>query len=545
MSGPPEARAGRGRHVGRVLTAAAAALVLVALVLPGAAPTPAALLRLPVDALAGVVLLVLLPARPRRVTALVLGALLGVLAVLALLDLGFRAVLDRPFDPVVDAVLLADAQRFLAGSLGPGAATALAVAAALLALALPVGTALAALRLGRVVAGHRTAALRAVAALTPVWLACALAGAQLVPGVPVATAGASVLAAGTAVGVPASLRDAGEFAARLEVDPFADTPGAELLTALRGKDVVIAFVESYGRDAVQDPEFAGVQAVLADGTRRLDAAGYGSRSGFLTAPVAGGNSWLAHSTFLSGLRVDDQQRYRILTGSDRRTLTSAFGAAGWETVAVMPGTTGAWPEAAFYGYDRVIDHAALAYRGPDLGWATVPDQYTLSAFDRLARDGDAPLMAELALVSSHAPWGFVPPVLDWAAIGDGAVYGPLAPAGDPDEVWTRGTDAVRAAYGRAIGYSLASLVSWVEARGDDDLVLLVLGDHQPLPVVTGEGATRDVPISVVTRDPAVLDRIAGWGWETGLRPSPGAPVQPMEDFRDRFLTAFGPREQPA
>jgi hypothetical protein len=52
-----------------------------------------------------------------------------------------------------------------------------------------------------------------------------------------------------------------------------------------------------------------------------------------------------------------------------------------------------------------------------------------------------------------------------------------------------------------------------------------------------------VPISVIARDPKVLDRISGWGWGAGLRPSPQAPVWPMSAFRDRFLTAFGP--QPA
>ncbi len=526
-----------GRRVGaRALTVLAALLVLGALVLPGATPTPAAFLRLPVEALAGAVLLLVLPERPRRTVALVLGALLGALAVLALLDLGFRATLDRPFDPVVDAVLLADARRFVAGSSGEVAATAATVGAVLLAVALPVLTALAVRRLGGFAGAHRPAAARTVAALAPVWVAGAVLGAQLVPGVPVATAGASVLAAGTAVGVPATLADGRAFAAEVAApDPLRDT---DLLGGLAGKDVVVAFVESYGRDATQDPEFAQVGDILVDGTRRLDAAGFAARSGFLTAPVAGGNSWLAHATFLSGLHVDDQQRYRTLVGSDRMTLTSAFGRAGWETVAVAPGTTGAWPEASFYGYDRVIDHAALGYRGPEPGWATIPDQYSLSVFERTARGGDAPVLAELSLVSSHAPWGFVPPVLDWATIGDGTVFGPYAPQGDPDAVWTQGTDAVRAAYGRGIGYSLASLVSWVETYGDDDLVLLVLGDHQPLPVVTGAGATRDVPISVVTRDRAVLDRIAGWEWDEGLRPAPDAPVWPMESFRDRFLTAF-------
>ena len=51
-------------------------------------------------------------------------------------------------------------------------------------------------------------------------------------------------------------------------------------------------------------------------------------------------------------------------------------------------------------------------------------------------------------------------------------------------------------------------------------MLVVLGDHQPAKIVTGENPSHDVPISIIAHDPAVLDRIAGWGWEDGLRPEP-------------------------
>ncbi|MCW2492864.1 MAG: hypothetical protein JWN47_2228, partial [Frankiales bacterium] len=55
----------------------------------------------------------------------------------------------------------------------------------------------------------------------------------------------------------------------------------------------------------------------------------------------------------------------------------------------------------------------------------------------------------------------------------------------------------------------------------------------------GPGASHDVPITIIARDPAVMDRISGWGWQDGLRPDANAPVWPMDAFRDRFLTAFG------
>ena len=49
----------------------------------------------------------------------VFGVALGLLGIMKLLDMGFFAVLARPFDPLLDWKLLDDAMRFLAGSIGP------------------------------------------------------------------------------------------------------------------------------------------------------------------------------------------------------------------------------------------------------------------------------------------------------------------------------------------------------------------------------------------------------------------------------------------
>ena len=73
---------------------------------------------------------------------------------------------------------------------------------------------------------------------------------------------------------------------------------------------------------------------------------------------------------------------------------------------------------------------------------------------------------------------------------------------------------------------------------DDDLVVLLVGDHQPAPIVTGPDASHDVPVTVLARDPAVLEQVAGWHWDDGLLPGPEAPVWPMDAVRARCLDAF-------
>jgi phosphatidylglycerophosphate synthase len=549
-AGPPGglrrgSRAGRRRLAAGAITAAAGGLVLAALVAPHQVTglVPGRFVRLPLEGLVGAALLLVLPGRLRWIGAGCAGVGLGLLTILGILDMGFSTVLGRPFDLLIDWTMLRPAVEFLDGTSGPAVAIGAVVGAVVLAVAVLVLMTGSVLRLARLLGRRRAVAARTVTVLGAFWVVCALSGAQLVPDVPVAARSAASLVHAQAAQVAADLRDRHAFAAEAGADPFADRPAEQLLTALHGKDVVVAFVESYGRAAVEDPAFApGVDATLDAGSRRLAAAGYGSRSGFLTSPVTGGGSWLAHATFLSGLRVDDQQRYRSLVSTDRLTLTTAFRHAGWRTVAVMPGTTRAWPEARFFGYDRVYASDDLGYRGPDHGWPTIPDQYTLAAFQRLehGRPGHPPLMAQLVLASSHGPWQFVPRLIGWDQVGDGSAFaGMPAASASPDALWGERPSSLRAPYQRAVQYTLDSLVSYVETYGDDNLVLLVLGDHQA-PIVTPPGAGRDVPIAVVTRDRAVLDRIDRWGWQDGLKPGPQAPVQPMEAFRDRFLTTFGP-----
>ncbi len=36
-----------------------------------------------------------------------------------------------------------------------------------------------------------------------------------------------------------------------------------------------------------------------------------------------------------------------------------------------------------------------------------------------------------------------------------------------------------------------------------------------------------------------MDRISDWGWEEGLKPGRKAPFWHVDDFRDRFTTAYG------
>jgi hypothetical protein len=544
------------RRIARHLTTGfAAILVFLALIvpdqifrLPPGNPVWTALLRIPVEALVVGAVLLLLPKRGRRPLVLGIGVLLGLLTVVKFIDIGFFAVLARRFDPVLDWILLDDGFNFLTDSIGKGAAIAAAIGAVLLAVALVAGMTWAVQRLAGVMTDHRGGAhrvwaWRGLGTAGAAWVALTVMGFQLIGGIPVASYTAAELAAHTALALPNDLRDQKRFAEEVQIDAFRDRPADQLLTALRDKDVIISFVESYGRDALENPQFNGavLDSITVNGDK-LAKAGFTSRSGYLTSSTAGGGSWLAHATFLSGLWIDNEQRYRSLVSTDRLTLTRAFANSGHRAVGVEPGITFAWPEGQFYGYDHIYDSHTLGYRGPMFSWSTMPDQYVMSAFQKLeyGKTDRAKLAAEITLTSSHTPWSPVPTMLDWDQIGDGSVYGPMVEGVEsPQSLW-KDSDRVRAEYAKSVAYSLDSLLGHAAEYGRDDLVMVFLGDHQPAPVVVGQNATHDVPITIVAKDPKLFDRIKSWGWTDGIKPAPDAPVWRMDTFRDRFLTAFGP-----
>jgi phosphatidylglycerophosphate synthase len=545
-AGEPPPGTGRGptrQRISLALTILAAVIVWAALVAPDQPQylTLDGFLRIPLEGLALVALAVVLPPTGRRIVAWIAGPVLALIVILKVLDFGFFHTFDRPFDPIGDSHYAGIGLETLRDSVGRSEADLIVAAIVIGAIVMAVLATLSVLRLTRVVAANRTWALRLVAGLATVWALCWVIGAQFISHTPIA----STLSAGVLVDevqtVQADIDDEGIFANEIKQDSISTTPASALLTRLRGKDVLLVFIEAYGQRAVQGTSFSpGVDAVLTRGDQQLASAGFSARSGFLTSATFGGISWLAHSTLQSGLWVNSQRRYDQLTTTNRFTLSDAFKEAGWRTVADVPSNNRFWPQGvSFYHYDKLYDQKDVGYRGTKFSYATMPDQYIYLAFQRLelSKQHRRPLFAEIDTVSSHEPWSSIPEQIPWNEVGNGSIFDRL-PALHLTPGLLGSTKSTQEAYGRSIQYAMSTLVSFVQHYGKKNLVLIVLGDHQPEPAVSGYFSNRDVPISIIAHDPAVLKRISGWGWGPGLQPSPNAPVWPMSAFRNRFLDAF-------
>lgn len=480
------------------------------------------------------------PRRSGGIAAWLTPALALTLSLLLLLKLADMMALQaywRIFDPLADRHLLGPGFNVLEGALGPWRARLLG------------GGVLLGLALSFVLMWRGLRQLARVARPTPAGRL--LAGAGLAVLVGALSAGLwgerPPLAASTRLVIEhvsqsrQNLRDLAELQQGARRDERRVIETDQLLNGLRDRDVLMVFVESYGRVLFSQPRYAKTLTPrLENMERSLEAEGFGSRSAWLESPTVGGQSWLSHATLQSGLWINSQRRYNWLMGSERRSLSQLFERAGWRTLAVQPALTRNWSDNAWYRFQKVYDARNLGYEGAPYNWVTMPDQYTLAALQarELARPGRAPVMAEVATISSHAPWTPIPPLIDWEAVGDGRIFSQWADAGDPPDVVWQDSERVRRQYLRSIDYVLETLAAFVARYGDDDLVMLVMGDHQPATLITGEGASRQVPVHIITRDNQVLEAFRQWRWSAGMRPLSDAPEWGMDELRPRLLERF-------
>jgi hypothetical protein len=523
--------------------------------------------------------------RPRRWAfygAVAAGAAVVGIALLGLGDTALRLSLGRPANLYVDLWLLDSVWHLLLGTLG----RTLALVVVLLALGVTV---VLALLVGRLLGPERglgdgparpieggdrprrlrsgiadrarrlrngiAARPRRLRSLIATGLAVLVGAALVAERVPAPAPGVDApavrLLRDQATRLVEMMRERDRFADALSRHPdsYAGVPG--LLSGLGGRDAIFAFVESYGVAALYDPRYAPVVGPRLDALeQRLEQAGLHLASGRLVAPSQGGQSWFGHGSLLSGIWLDNQLRYDMLLASGRETLIDDFERGGYRTVALMPAITAAWPEGGRFGYDEIYARDDIDYAGPPLNWVTMPDQFTWSFLERVIRTdipagkaGDdrarRPLFAELSLISSHAPWTPILPVLDdWETIGDGAVFAAWKDAGEsPEELWLD-TDRVREHYGRSIEYALHTMAAYAERYVDERTLLVVLGDHQPAPLITGEDASWEVPVHVISGDAGVIQPFLEWGFVEGAWPDPEHEPLGVDYFRDWFVRTY-------
>lgn len=326
---------------------------------------------------------------------------------------------------------------------------------------------------------------------------------------------------------------------QVEASPYADYASIELE---RKPDVMLFLIESYGRMLFDDKSATKQWTRLMKGFEgSLRQQGWSMVSGFSTAPVSGGRSWLAETTVLTGVRVRWEAIHRHLV-DDIDQLPNIVGflqRQGYDAKLLAPSMRerrGVELDNRWH-YDTTIYFNDLLYTGPDIGWGKIPDQYSLEyAQEHFFAAETKPMFVNFHMVSSHAPWRAVARVTsdyrelngtedsfdhsmdekNTEGLGEFVTRMKRYRRVEPRFTYMGEMDSLKVRnYWKTIRYDLQTISRYLNDNIDRDRILIVMGDHQP-PFISGNDKTYDVPVHIFARDSAMLDEFREVGFIDGL-----------------------------
>jgi hypothetical protein len=93
-------------------------------------------------------------------------------------------------------------------------------------------------------------------------------------------------------------------------------------------------------------------------------------------------------------------------------------------------------------------------------------------------------------------------------------------------------------YLQAMSYEYRLLAGYVRKHAGDNLLMIVIGDHQPPAAVSGREAPWDVPVHVITGSTEIVDLLLANGFNPGMEPR-RPPISALHGLVPVFLNAFG------
>lgn len=335
-----------------------------------------------------------------------------------------------------------------------------------------------------------------------------------------------------------ALRDKiGAFDSRLPQQVY-DYRGQKLL---QQPDIYLIFVESYGSVLYKRPDWRiAYEALLAALQQELAGEGWHAATALSDSPTWGGGSWMAYTSALFGLRIDNHTEYLSLLEKyqeaaypdlGRYLQSQGYYATFVTSISRELRASDRQQYVNFYGVDDWVDYSRLNYQGPRYGWGPAPpDQYVLWYMEQeLSKAPDQPAFLFYITQNSHYPWTPQPDlVADWQALNQPS-EDPSAPL--PDQV---SSVAKRRNYLSAVEYQLRFLTDFILRTGHDNAIYVLFGDHQPQQVSRRSDGFA-TPVHIISRDADFVEAWRDYGFVDGLAVQDSAPVMRHEGFYSLFV----------
>lgn len=309
-------------------------------------------------------------------------------------------------------------------------------------------------------------------------------------------------------------------------------------------DIYFIFVESYGSVLYKRPHFTPpYRALLNELDETFDNAGWSVTTALSESPTWGGGSWLAYTSMLFGMRIDNHPQYLELRNKYQVERYPSLGATlhdqgyhyVWLSALDENLSELGWAKyTRMLAIDELIRNKDMEYLGPRYGWGPAPpDQWVLHwAHERLQKENDQPLMLFTITQNSHYPWTPHPELVDdWRTLNQ------PAPEDAPVDPETIELDTMRSNYLNAVEYQLRMLTHFILEVGDENSIFVLVGDHQP-PAVSRRADGWSTPIHVISKDGRFVEALADYGFTPGLAVTDLEPALRHEGFYSMFMRAL-------
>lgn len=309
-------------------------------------------------------------------------------------------------------------------------------------------------------------------------------------------------------------------------------------------DIYFIFVESYGSVLYKRDHFrAPYVSLLETLETTLADAGWRVATALSESPTWGGGSWLAYTSTLFGMRIDNHPQYLDLRNKYQVERYPSLGATlhdqgyhyVWLSALAENISEVGWAKyTRMLAVDELIRNREMDYVGPRYGWGPAPpDQWVLHwAHSTLKAKNDQPLLLFTITQNSHYPWTPHPSLVeDWRTLNQPGQEEAMV---DPDTI---DLETRRSNYWNAIQYQLRMLTQWILDVGDENSIFVLIGDHQP-PAVSRRSDGWSTPVHVISKNQAFVDSLGEYGFVPTLAVPHLEPTLRHEGIYSLFMQAL-------
>jgi len=309
-------------------------------------------------------------------------------------------------------------------------------------------------------------------------------------------------------------------------------------------DIYLIFVESYGSVLYKRDHFRAPYVSLLETLEiTLADAGWRTATALSESPTWGGGSWLAYTSTLFGMRIDNHPQYLDLRNKYQVERYPSLGATlddqgyhyVWLSALAENISEVGWAKyTRMMAVDELIRNREMDYVGPRYGWGPAPpDQWVLHwAHSTLKAKNDQPLLLFTITQNSHYPWTPHPSLVeDWRTLNQPGQEEAMV---DPDTI---DLETRRSNYWNAIEYQMRMLTQWILDVGDENSLFVLVGDHQP-PAVSRRSDGWSTPVHVISKNQAFVDSLGEYGFVPTLTVSSLEPTLRHEGLYSLLMQAL-------